>query len=174
MLARLDGIPGVRESRVEASGRFFLLALAEWAEEERVAADAVRALRGRAAPLPAAEAAAQVAARPRGDPWLSAAEAISLSFLEARVVATATAARAGARAGLPPEARDRLAETLRAVLFEAIERVHAEGGRDSTGWFYEEWPALAAAVAERARAFLDGPTAAIVAEALRAAHARAG
>jgi len=170
VLARLGVLPGVRECRVDASGRFFLLSIGEGAEEERIVEGAVAALRGRAVRLPGDEAAAQLAARPRGDPWLSAAELLGLSYLEARIVATATAARVAARAGVPREARDRLAEVLRRVLFAAVERVHAEGGRDSPGWFYAEWPDLAAAAVEGARPFLDPGALEAVAAALRAEH----
>lgn len=169
MLARLDCIPGVAESRVEASGRFFLLVLAEGADEARAVAEAAAALRGRAAPLAPAAAAAQLARRERGDPWLSAREITALSYLEARVVAAATADRVASRVGLAAGAHDALAEALRLELFAAIERVHGEGGRESSGWFYAEWPAIAVAAAARCAVAL-GPAADAAAAALADAH----
>ena len=33
-----------------------------------------------------------------------------------------------------------------------LERVHAEGGRESSGWFYVEWPGIAAEAARRMEA----------------------
>jgi hypothetical protein len=172
VLARLDAIPGVRESRCEASGRFFLLVLADGADEGRAVAGAVAALRGRAARLDPAAAAAQLEARPRGDPWFSAGEIRALSFLEARVVAASAAAGVARDAALGDGAHEALAEALRVELFAAIERVHAEGGRESSGWFYLEWPAIAAGAVTRAAGALDPGSAERVLAALREAHGR--
>lgn len=172
MLARLDAVPGVAESRVEASGRFFLLALAPGADPAAVVAAARGALRGRGRALDAAAAAAQLDARERGDPWLSAREVHALSYVEGRIVAFRAADAVAASAGLDGAARAALAEAARAELFLAIERVHAEGGRESSGWFYEEWPRLAAAIAARLRDAVPAPLHGRVAEALLALHAR--
>jgi hypothetical protein len=172
VLARLDAISGVGESRCEASGRLFLLVLADGADEARVVADAIAALRGRAARLDPAAATAQLEARPRGDPWFSAGEIRALSYLEARVVAASTAARIAGAAALASGAHESLAEALRVELFAAIERVHAAGGRESSGWFYLEWPAIAAAAATRAGGALGPGARERVLAALRDAHAR--
>jgi hypothetical protein len=161
----------VAESRVEASGCFFLVVLAPGAEEGRVVAEAMTALRGRAARLEPAAAAAQLAARPRGDPWLSAREIVGLSYVEARIVATTTAARVAAQAGLDGRATAAVAEALRLELFAAVERVHAEGGRESSAWFYAAWPAIAAAAADRSAAALGPEARGPAAAALRDARA---
>ena len=153
MLARLDDLPGVARCRVESSGRHFALDVAAGADPAGVARDAVAALGGRARALGAEEARAQLDARPRGDPWLSAAEVMALSYVEGRILAVRVSATAGREAGLDADARDRLAEAVRVEVFAAVERVHADGGRASSAWFYDAWPEIAARVLVRARAF---------------------
>lgn len=172
MLARLDSIPGVKESRVEASGRCFLLSLAPGADAGEVVAGAQAVLRGRGRKLDDAEAAAQLAARARGDPWFAAGEVHALSYVEARLLSARTADGAAAALALDAGAREAVAEAARAELFRAVERVHAEGGRESTAWFYEAWPRLAAAIAERARPVVPAATRERLAETLAGLYAR--
>ena len=149
MLVRLDSLQGVVAARVDSSGRFFWLSTADGADAEAVAALAAGVLGGRARRLSSARAAAQLASRGQGDPWLGSGEVMTLSFVESRLVAVRIAGDAAARTGLTPERREDLAEAIRVELFAAMERVHAEGGRKSSGWIYEEWPAIA-------RGALDG------------------
>lgn len=172
MLARLDRVRGVLESRVEATGRVFALALADGADEAAVIAAAAEALRGAPRRLDPAEAAAQLRARAGGDPWFSRAEVPALCFLESRMLASRGADAVAAAAGLSRQERAALEEAFRDVLFEAMERVLAEGGRDSSGWFYEEWPALAAGIWERAAPRLAAERRAPARDALAALHAR--
>jgi hypothetical protein len=139
----------VAATRVDASGRFFWLTLAERADIDAVSSLAVTALGGRARRLPDARAEAQLASRVRGDPWLGRGEVMALSFVEARLLAVRLAGDAATRTGLPPEQREDLAEAIRVELFAAMERVHAEGGRKSGGWIYEEWPSLARGALDR-------------------------
>jgi hypothetical protein len=80
---------------------------------------------------------------------MGAGEVMTLSFVEARLLAVRVAGDAASRAGLAPERREDLAEAIRVQLFAAMERVHAEGGRKTGGWIYEDWPSIA-------RAALDG------------------
>lgn len=150
MLARLDALPGVRESRADASGRHFLLELRPGADRGATVDAACAALGSQARPLDAAAAAAQLSARGRGDPWYAAADTLALCYLEARVLAASAGPAAARAAGLAGGAADAICEAARAVLFGVMERVHGEGGRASSGWFYEEWPAIAAAIADRA------------------------
>lgn len=166
MLARLEKVPGVRSARVEASGRCFLLALAPGTDPARAVEGAVAALGGRARPLDDAAAAAQLAARPRGDPWLSTEEVHALSYVEARVISVRVAGAVAKAAGLEAAEADALRESTRLEVFAAIERVHDEGGRDSTGWFFEAWPEIARAVAARARGFVAPERLAALADAL--------
>ena len=55
-----------------------------------------------------------------------------------------------------------------------MERVLAEGGRDSSGWFFTEWPTLARRVAARCAGSLAPEKRGRAAEALAALHALAG
>jgi len=157
VLARLDAIPGVRESRVDASGRYFALTLAAGAGAGEVAAGAREALGERTAALGAADAEAQLAARGRGDPWLAAVEVMALSYVEARLLAVRLAAALGRACELTEEEREPLAEALRAALFAAMERVHAEGGARSSGWIHARWPAIAEAVLARGQGAASAP-----------------
>jgi hypothetical protein len=156
VLARLDELPGVARARAESAGRHFALELVPGADAASVALAAREALAGRARVLGPEEAASQLAARPRGDPWLSRDEVMALSYVEGRILAVRVSARTGREAGLAPEARERLAEALRIEIFAVLERVHAEGGRSSSRWFYEEWPAVAGRVFARGSAFVPG------------------
>ena len=172
MLARLDDLPGVARCRVESSGRHLALDVAAGADPAGVARDAVAALGGRARALGAEEARAQLDARPRGDPWLSAAEVMALSYVEGRILAVRVSATAGREAGLDADSRDRLAEAVRVEVFAAVERVHAEGGRPSSAWFYDAWPEVAARVLARARAFAPADRMAELRAGLQRAVAR--
>lgn len=174
MLARLDGVSGVVESRVEATGRVFALALADGADEAAVLAGAAAALRSAPRLLAPGAAAAQTGARASGDPWLSRAEVPALCFLEARILATRGADAVAPAAALSREERDALEDAFRDVLFRAMERVLAEGGRDSSGWFYEEWPTLAVEIGRRAAALLPPDRRERLRDALARLHARGG
>ena len=155
VLARLDAVAGVSRARAEASGRFLLLELSPGAGADRVLEAARAALGREARRLSDAEAREQLAARGRGDPWLGADEVMALSYLEGRILSTRVSAEAARQAGLDAVGRDLVAEALRIETFAAVERVHAEGGRSSSGWFYDAWPAVAAAALERCRPQLD-------------------
>lgn len=172
MLARLDAVAGVRECRVDASGRFFLLELEPGANREAVLAGA-RAVLGRSGrPVEADEAAAQLSARDRGDPWYAARDTLALCYLEARVLSVRIGAAAASAADLAATEAERVTEAARAVLFEVMERVHGEGGRPSSGWFYDQWPAIAARIGERSRGLLPETAAARVADAVARLYAR--
>jgi hypothetical protein len=153
VLARLDDVPGVARCRVESSGRHFAVEVSAGADPDEVARAAVAALGGRARALEVEEARSQLDARSRGDPWLSAREVMALSFVEGRILSVRVSASAGREAGLDADARDRLAEAVRLEVFAAVERVHADGGRASSAWFYDAWPEIASRVLARARAF---------------------
>jgi len=169
VLARIDEVPGVARARAEASGRHLALELAPGADPAAVARAALAVLAGRGRPLGEDEARAQLDARPRGDPWLAAADVMALSFVEGRILAVRVSGAAGREARLDADGRDRLAEAVRREVFDAVERVHAEGGRPSSGWFFEAWPEIAARVAARAKGLVPADRQ----EELRAALLRA-
>lgn len=166
VLARLSAVNGVAAARVEATGRFFWLELVAGADPGRVAPEAVEVLSGEARILPPDEAAAQLAGRQLGDPWLRAGEVQLLSLVEARVLSVRISGDAARRAGAEPAEREAVAEAVRAGLFRAMERVHAEGGRANGGWIYEAWPAIAAEAVSHCRERLRPEVALAVAEAL--------
>jgi hypothetical protein len=172
VLARLDTLPGVAAARVDSSGRFFWLAIVEGSDAGAVESLAVNVLGGRARRLPPGRAAAQLEARMHGDPWLGAGEVMTLSFVEARLLAMRLAGDAASRAGLTPEQREDLAEAIRAELFAAMERVHAEGGRKSGGWIYEDWPSIARAALDRCSGPIAPDARRVLAEQLPALLAR--
>jgi hypothetical protein len=149
VLARLDALPGVDAARVDSSGRFFWLTLDGRGDAAAVTEGARGVLGAGATPLPATAAATQLAASRRGDPWLTAREVMTLSYVESRLLSVRLAGEARRQAGVGPAEGEEIAEAIRAELFAAMERVHREGGRASSGWIHEEWPAIAASAAAR-------------------------
>ena len=154
VLARLDSIPGVAAARVDSSGRFFWIALAEAADASAVTALAEGVLGPGTSALPAVEAETQLAGRRLGDPWLGSSEVMTLSFVESRLLSVRLAGELERRAGATPGQRELIAEAIRLSLFAAMERVHAEGGRSSSGWIYREWPTIAEAAVGRCAGIL--------------------
>ena len=152
VLARLDAIPGVLAARVDSSGRFFWLQVEDAADATRVTALALGLLGKGARSLASARAEAQLAAHRHGDPWLTAAEVMTLSFVESRILSVRLAGEVERQTGATPEQREEVAEAIRLELFATMARVHSEGGRRSGGWIYEEWPAIAASTVERCAA----------------------
>jgi hypothetical protein len=155
VLARLQAVPGVASARVDSSGRFFWISFQDGADAASGTALALGVLGSGARLLGATEAEAQRAAHGRGDPWLGPDEVMGLSYVEARLLSVRIAGEAERRLATSPAQRESLAEAIRLELFAAMERVHAEGGRGSSGWIYVEWPALAAAAVSRCREALD-------------------
>jgi len=148
VLARIESLEGVEWAAVEATGRYLAVRPRSGAGPE-VAAAVERALGPRGRRAEESLARSQLSARDRGDPWFTARQAHALSYIEGRLVSVHVAAKVGAELGLDRGARDALAEAVRVVFFAVLERVHAEGGRESSGWFYVEWPGIAEAVAAR-------------------------
>ena len=149
VLARLDRIPGVTAARVDCSGRFLWLALEGGADAPHVTTLAERVLGNGTRVLSAAQAEAQLAAHRRGDPWLTAKEVMTLSFVESRILSVRRAGEVERQTDATPEQREVIAEAIRSELFVAVERVHAEGGRRSSGWLHEAWPSIGSAAVER-------------------------
>ena len=151
VLARLDAIPGVASARTDASGRFFWLQVEDTADATSVTVLAFGVLGKGVRSLVAAHADAQLAAHRHGDPWLTAAEVMLLSFVESRMLSVRLAGELEHQTGATPEQQE-VAEAIRLELFAAMKRVHSEGGRRSGGWIYDEWPIIAAATVERCAA----------------------
>ena len=100
------------------------------------------------------EARSQLAAAERGDPWHSAAEVMALSYVEGRILAVRLSTAAAAAVPALGEARGAAEEAIRCELFSALERVHGEGGRSTSGWIDEAWPGIAQAALARCRSAL--------------------
>ncbi|MFN0008627.1 MAG: hypothetical protein ACKVXR_12050 [Planctomycetota bacterium] len=151
MLARLDGIPGVAQSRVDRSGRRFLLTLDAGADEAAVAREAQAAL-GEASVLEREAESALLASRRRGDLWVTAEETIQLSREEARVLAGRFGEEAALELGLSPGKTRRLVEVVEREVAAAFERVHGRG--DALEALSGENAAIFGRVLEACRAFL--------------------
>jgi hypothetical protein len=130
VLAQLDGLEGVEESRVSWDGRTFRIALLPDADGERVTSAVVAVLGG------GAERVAQPAppAGADGERWLSSAQTIELSLHEASVLAAAFAVDIAAEAELRESDARRLETTLREELEGAFRRAHAAGGTVDRLW----------------------------------------
>jgi hypothetical protein len=150
-LARLDGIPGVAESRVDRSGRRFLLTLEPGADEVSVARVARTALGG-ASVLPRDAEAAALASRSSGDLWVTAAESIRLSIEEARVLAVRFGEEAALELGLTAEKTRRLVALVEREVAAAFERFHGRG--DALEAFMAEQEAISERVLADCSSFL--------------------
>jgi hypothetical protein len=125
VLARLDEIDGVTESRVDWTGTRFLIGLAEGAEEPRVSTKAAETLGGGARMLGERETRDALASYHEGEAWMRAGETLRLSRYEARVLARRYASEAALDIGLDGLAEDRLEELFESELYRAFERTHA-------------------------------------------------
>jgi predicted anti-sigma-YlaC factor YlaD len=163
VLARLDEIPGVSRSRAECSGHYFLVELAD-GMTGGVAARALEVLGRAAQVLPPEEAEAQQQARRRGEPWVTAEEARSLSFVEGRMLGVRVSAAVSRRVGLTAEQQQALAEAIREEMFAHVELIHA--GLAEAGRFFEAWPQIAARAAKRCASWLGPARVVTVASAL--------
>jgi hypothetical protein len=167
VLARLDEVGGVRESRVDWTGHYFLLRLDPEADETRVAAAATSVLGDAATRADAETSARELDAFRRGEPWMRAGETLRLSREEARIIAARRAAEAARAGGLDESQTRRLAELVEAEVAAVFERIHAAGGGPGKR-FAPEWAAALDRVMAGARGFLTEEQAARVREGLRA------
>jgi hypothetical protein len=152
VLARLRKLAGVADARVECSGLFFVLSLTERADPDAAARAALDALGPGSRRVPSDEARPQLDARRRGEIWFSEEEIRALSYVEARIVTNRALAAATQGLSLAPAQVESIREAIRVEVFAAIDRVHDEGGRSSSGWFAAEWPGIVG----RTRARLAG------------------
>jgi hypothetical protein len=128
VLARLDEIPGVAESRVDWTGRRFLLTLDSSANASRVAEDAASTLGEGATVLGDGDTAAAVADLRRGEAWMRAGETLRLSHHEARVLAERYGDEAADAIGLNEGSKQKLVALFESELDRAFERTHAGKG----------------------------------------------
>jgi len=152
VLARLDEIPGVAESRVDRSGRRFLLTLDPGADEAGVARSAQDALGSDAEVLDHETESELLASRRRGELWVTSAETIQLSREEAGILAARFGEEAAEEIGLAPEKTRKLVDVLEKEVAAAFERFH--GRSDALKSFSREQAAISERVLEASRSFL--------------------
>ena len=133
LLADLDQVDGVVESRTSWDGRMLELWLAPGADPERVARDAAAVVGGNSLRVDAA-------AREGVERWFDSAQTVDLSRHEAGVLAARFSAELAAEAGVDPATASQVEEILREELTLAFERAHAAGGG-----LERLWPEVAAA-----------------------------
>ncbi|BDG09150.1 hypothetical protein AMPC_22630 [Anaeromyxobacter paludicola] len=139
---------------MEGSGRFALVELAVGADVERCCHAALDLLGHGARLLSVEEAEVQRAARRRGERWYRADDALELSLLEGRIMSARISAAVASPLGLDRADAERLADEIRAVVWDFLEAVHR--GELPAGRFFEAWPGLAEVVARRCAAFAPG------------------
>jgi hypothetical protein len=127
VLAQLDRIPGVAESRSDWEGRHVLIRLAPGASPEDVVARATQVLGKGARRLDAAAEAERLVSYRRGDPWVTSDETIRMSRREAGVLGARHARAAAERAGLDESQRKKLEALLTEEIGAFFERMHASG-----------------------------------------------
>lgn len=172
MLAQLDKVEGVAESRVDWTGRYFLLKIAPGRNPEGVATLAISTLKG-ARRLTAAQEAEQVAAYRRGEPWMRAGETLKLSQYEARVLAERFGDEAARKSGLDADQSRRLKVLIEEELSAAFQRVQGDDAQ-LVARFRKEWPVVVRRIAERSRDFTAGEQRNIIVETLEDCFQRRG
>ena len=171
MLARLDQVPGVEESRVDWTGRYILLRLKADADDGRVTTEAASTLGDGATRLDRAAESQKLETYRSGEPWLRAGETLRLSREEARVLARRFAGKAAGDAELTDEESRRVAKILEEEFAAAFDRIHASGEKPDRR-FRAEWSTVLERATVRTNAFLSKDRVARVAESLRQQLAR--
>ena len=161
MLARLDEIPGVAESRVDWTGRRFLLRLEPGAKESAVAEEADHALGEGATTLDEEETRAALEKYRSGEAWMRAGETVRLSRYEAGVLAQRYGDEAAQEIGLGVEATRKLVELFERELNLAFERTHAQKSGDSVQ-ISAEVEEAGERILESSKGFLDAEQRAIL------------
>jgi hypothetical protein len=152
VLARLDEIDGVAESRVDWTGTRFLLTLDAHAPRQHVGEKAAATLGDGARVLEAQEARDALAAYRAGETWMRAGETLRLSKFEAGVLAERHGGEAAQELGLDAGDTQRLIALFQGELERAFERTHARGGIAAVP---EEFEAAAERLLEASAEFLD-------------------
>lgn len=127
MLASLDEVPGVIESRVDWSGQRFLLKLENEADVGDVVDHADATLGGARRLDPAEEEAAARGFLGGRETWLRSDQTMELSRTEARILAERQVRAAAPAARLSSLQTERLLGVLSGEITAAFERIHAAG-----------------------------------------------
>jgi len=162
VLAQLDAVDGVAESRVNWTGRAFLVRLKEGADADRVAGVVAPKLGASAKRV---EESPHVASLRNGEPWMRSGETLKMSQHEAKVLGGRAAAKASGAAGLDGDSAAKLAAIIEEELVAAFARIQGSYQELDAG-FKKEWPPLIERVRGRSRAFATEKQAAAIAESL--------
>jgi len=128
VLAQLDSVPGVVESRVDWTGTRFLLRLARGADEAAIADQSAQVLGDRAVADDDEERAALEGLR-RGETWMRSGETLRLSREESHILAERLGGQIAQQLDLTPQQRERLIAVFQRELFGAFARIHRSGDR---------------------------------------------
>src|SRR5882672_4486277 len=153
-MARLDGIEGVSESRVDWTGRYFLLTIDPSRDRDAVVKSAADILGAGTRELDPRLEAEQVAAFKTGEPWLRAGETAHLSREEARVVARRHVAAAAKELGLDADRTERVTALVQDELERLFKKFETTGLPDRAT-MATEWDAMVDRVGRRSREFLS-------------------
>jgi hypothetical protein len=167
----LDEIPGVAESRVDWSGRRFLLALEPGSSASKIAEEAASTLGEGAIVLDADATRDAVADLSHGEAWMRAGETLQLSRHEAHVLARRHGEEAARAIGLSEDATKKLVALFEAELDRAFERTHAAG---SGARVQDEISAAVERTVDAARAFLSADEQRALEEQVREFNASRG
>ena len=152
MLARLDEIDGVAESRVDWTGTRVLVTLSADADKPRVETEVEGTLGEGARVLDERATREVLESYRKGEAWMRSGETLKLSRFEAGVLAKKHGTAAAAEIGLDEAKTQKLVALIEAELDRAFERAHAEGGIDALGG---EIAAAGERIVEASGAFLD-------------------
>jgi hypothetical protein len=154
VLAKLDDVDGVVESRVDWSGRYFLLRLESGAAANDVIGPADDVLDGDVRRLEPRKERELAASFTSGARWMRCDETIALSIEEARILAHRFGEQAAVDASLDADASAKLIATLESEITAAFESIHAAG----TGLpenFDEIFASVMTNTLEKCRAFVS-------------------
>jgi hypothetical protein len=148
----LDEIPGVADSRVDWTGKRFLLTLEEGAGKDQVGEEAAGALGEGARLLDEDEVREVLASYRKGETWMRAGETLQLSRFEAGVLARRYGNEAGAELQLDEGATQKLVALFEQEFSRAFERTHAGKGIEAVP---AEFEAAANRILESSSGFLS-------------------
>jgi hypothetical protein len=163
VLARLDEIDGVAESRVDWTGTRFLLTLNARADESEVVARAEETLGDGAQLLDDAATRDILASYRKGEAWMRSGETLRLSRFEAGVLAKRYGNEAAQAIGLDEARTKKLVDLIEAELSRAFERAHAEQGLESVP---SEFEAASERILAVSAEFLDAAQRAALADCI--------
>ena len=140
-MARLESIPAVTAAYVEITGRHFLLIVGTRISAPEATAEALRVLGADSCQLEIPWDEEEISGIGKGELWLTSGNLVSLSLLEARILADRWGRCAAREAKLDHTAEIHFGVILRSELARVFFRVHEEGGVTEPAWYLRAFPA---------------------------------